>query len=185
VTGYPIAQVIQISTPINPGNSGGPLLNSKGQVVGITTAVVTDSQGIGFAVPSDTILREVSFLAVGDSYPHPYVGVRGVDMRYELAQAMDTDTTYGWLIVEVLGHSPAEKAGLRGASYDVSLYGQTVSVGGDIILAINGTSTISGDAVSGYLEEYTFPGQTVVLTVEREGSKITRLLQLGTRPPPG
>lgn len=184
-TGYPIAQVIQISTPINPGNSGGPLLNSKGQVVGITTAVVTDSQGIGFAVPSDTILREVSFLATGTSYPHPYVGVKGLDMRYELAEEMGTSTTYGWLVVEVFSHSPAERAGLRGATFEGDIYGQPVALGGDIILAINGTDTINGDAVSSYLEEYTFPGQTVMLTVEREGSEIEVPLVLGTRPPPG
>jgi S1-C subfamily serine protease len=184
-TGYSIAQVIQISTPINPGNSGGPLLNSKGQVVGITTAVVTDSQGIGFAVPSDMILREVSFLAAGTSYPHPYVGVKGLDMRYELAEEMGTSTTYGWLVVEVFSHSPAERAGLRGATFEGDIYGQTVALGGDIILAINGTDTINGDAVSSYLEEYTFPDQTVMLTVEREGSEIAVPLVLGTRPPPG
>ncbi|MGB9134371.1 MAG: trypsin-like peptidase domain-containing protein, partial [Candidatus Bathyarchaeia archaeon] len=184
VSGYSIAEVIQISTPINPGNSGGPLLNSRGQVVGITTAVVTDSQGIGFAVPSDTILREIAWLVNGDSYPHPWVGVMGMDMRYEIAQAMGTDTTYGWLIVGVLEGSPAEAAGLRGATYEVDIFGQTLAVGGDIILAINGTEMINGDAVSGYLEEYTFPGQTVVLTVEREGSETAVLLELGTRPQP-
>jgi S1-C subfamily serine protease len=184
VSGYPIAEVIQISTPINPGNSGGPLLNSRGQVVGITTAVVTDSQGIGFAVPSNTILREVAWLAEGASYPHPWVGVMGMDMSYEIAQEMGTDTTYGWLIVSVLNGSPAEAAGLRGATEEVDIYGQTIAVGGDIILAINGTETTNGDAVSSYLEEYTFPEQTVVLTVERNGSEMTYLLELGTRPQP-
>jgi S1-C subfamily serine protease len=184
VTGFPIAQAIQISTPINPGNSGGPLLNSKGRVVGITTAVVTDSQGIGFAVPSDTILREVAFLAAGDSYPHPYVGVKGMDMRYELAQAMGTDTTYGWLILEVFSYSPAEDAGLSGSTYETYVYGQKVALGGDIILAINGVDTTNGDAVSSYLEDNTLPGQTVVLTVEREGSKMLQELVLGIRPPP-
>jgi S1-C subfamily serine protease len=181
-SGYPIAEVIQISTPINPGNSGGPLLNSRGQVVGITTAVVTDSQGIGFAVPSNTILREIAWLVNGDSYPHPWVGVTGMDMSYEIAQAMNTNTTFGWLIVGVLQGSPAEAAGLKGATHNVDIYGQTTAVGGDIILAINGTETISGDGVSNYLEEYTFPGQTVVLSLERNGHETTVLLDLGTRP---
>jgi S1-C subfamily serine protease len=181
-SGYPVAEVIQISTPINPGNSGGPLLNSRGQVVGITTAVVTDSQGIGFAVPSNTILREIAWLVNGDSYPHPWVGVMGMDMSYEIAHAMNTNTTSGWLIVGVLEGSPAEAAGLRGKTHEVEIYGQTAAVGGDIILAINGTEMISGDGVSNYLEEYTFPGQTIVLTLERDAYKTTVLLELGTRP---
>jgi S1-C subfamily serine protease len=180
--GYPIADVIQISTPINPGNSGGPLLNSKGQVVGMTTAVVTDSQGIGFAVPSNTILREVAWLVEGDSYPHPWIGVLGTDMTYEVAQAMGTQTTFGWLIVGVIDGSPAVAAGLRGATEEVEIYGHTMAIGGDIILAINGTQTINGDSISSYLEEFTSPGQTISLTVERDGFETTIVLELGTRP---
>jgi len=159
--GYPIADVIQISTPINPGNSGGPLLNHKGQVVGITTAIITESQGIGFAIPSDTIIREIAWLIDGMEYKHPWIGVMGTDMTYEIAQAMNTNTTHGWLIVSVIDNSPAAKAGL-----------------------INNTTIISGDDISSYLEEYTSPGQTINITIERAGSEMTISLELGTRPPP-
>ncbi|MDH5634650.1 MAG: PDZ domain-containing protein, partial [Candidatus Bathyarchaeota archaeon] len=127
-------------------------------------------------------LREIAWLVNGDSYLHPWVGVMGMDMSYEIAQVMKTNTTSGWLIVGVLEGSPAEAAGLRGATHEVEIYGQTTAVGGDIILAINGTEIISGDGVSNYLEEYTFPGQTIVFTLERDGYETTVLLELGARP---
>jgi len=182
--GYPIADVIQISTPINPGNSGGPLLNPKGQVVGITTAIITESQGIGFAIPSDTIIREIAWLIDGLEYKHPWIGVMGMDMTYEIAQTMNTTTTHGWLIVSVIDYSPAAKAGLRGATHEVEIYGQTTHIGGDIILAINNTTIISGDDISSYLEEYTSPGQTINITIERAGSEMAISLELEPRPPP-
>lgn len=94
--GYVIADCIQTTTPINPGNSGGPLLNYKGEVVGITTAIVSDSQGIGFAIPSNTILREIESLITNGSYnQHPWLGASGTDMTFGIAQAMNTSTTYG------------------------------------------------------------------------------------------
>jgi 2-alkenal reductase len=101
--GYPIANIIQTTAPLNPGNSGGPLLNLQGQVVGITTAIVSDSQGLGFAIPSNTILREIaSFVTVGYYNMHPWLGATGVDMTYEIAQAMGVNITYGWLITKLL-----------------------------------------------------------------------------------
>jgi len=94
--GYAIANIIQTSTPINPGNSGGPLLNAVGNVVGITTAIVSDSQGLGFAIPTDTILREVSALiSTGSYHGHSYLGVMGIDMDYTKAQQSNASVTYG------------------------------------------------------------------------------------------
>ncbi len=166
--GYSIANVIQISAPLNPGNSGGPLLNSRGQVVGVTFAIVANSTGVGFAIPSNTVLREIAWLVTGDSYPHSWLGVSGKDMTYEIAQEMGTSTTWGWLITGVIAYSPAASADLRPD---------------DIILAINSTRIISGADISNYLEEYTFPGQTIEVTVERDGSERPPiLLTLGTRP---
>ncbi|MCK4436224.1 trypsin-like peptidase domain-containing protein [Candidatus Bathyarchaeota archaeon] len=182
--GYAIADVIQISTPINPGNSGGPLLNSKGQVVGITTAIINQSQGIGFAIPSDTILREIAWLANGMEYEHSWIGVRGIDMTYEIAKTIETSTTYGWLIVSVMNNSPAAKADLRGATREVEIYSQITPVGGDIILAINNTRMMKGDDISKYLEENTRPNQTINITVERGGSEVLISLILEPRPPP-
>jgi S1-C subfamily serine protease len=166
--GYSIANVIQISAPINPGNSGGPLLNSKGQVVGVTFAIIENSTGVGFAIPSDTIIREIAWLVNGDAYPHSWIGVSGIDMTYELAQEMGTSTTYGWLIVDVMPKSPAE-------IYDLKAE--------DIIIALNDTQIISGDDLSNYLEKYTSPNQTIIIKIERTGYETTISLALGTRPP--
>ncbi len=183
--GYLIADVIQISTPINPGNSGGPLLNMLGEVIGITTAIIQNSQGVGFAIPSDTILRELPYLIKGEEYPHPWLGVKGIDMNFDLAKAMNVNVTYGWLIVEVLPNSPAEKAGLKGGAEIKYIDGLQVKVGGDIIVMMNGTRIRNGDDLSTYLERNTQPGQNVQITVIRSGRKIDVILKLGVRPSAG
>ena len=183
--GYLIADVIQISTPINPGNSGGPLLNMLGEVIGITTAIIQNSQGVGFAIPSDTILRELPYLIKGEEYPHPWLGVKGIDMNFDLAKAMNVNVTYGWLIVEVLPNSPAEKAGLKGGAEIKYIDGFQVKVGGDIIVMMNGTRIRNGDDLSTYLERNTQPGQNVQITVIRSGRKIDVILKLGVRPSAG
>ena len=181
--GYPIANIIQTTAPLNPGNSGGPLLNLQGQVVGVTTAIVSNSQGVGFAIPSNTILREISSLVTIGSYnKHPWLGAAGVDMTYEIAKAMGVNVTYGWLITQVVSGGPAATAGLRGATKQVLIAGQYVPVGGDIITAINGTKITNGDALSTYLEEETTPGQTINVMIVRESQILTVTLTLGARP---
>lgn len=104
---FPIANVIQTSTPINSGNSREPLLNDKGQVVGITTAIVSGSTGIGFAIPSNTILREIGSLVRTGSYTqHPWLGIAGTDMTYEIASKMNLNVTYGMLITQITSGGP-------------------------------------------------------------------------------
>lgn len=182
-SGYPIANVIQTTAPLNPGNSGGPLLNLQGQVVGITTAIVSDSQGLGFAIPSNTILREIaSLVTVGYYNKHPWLGAVGIDMTYEIAQAMGVNVTYGWLITHVVSGGPAANAGLRGGTKNVLIAGKYVTIGGDIIIAINGTKITGLDALSTYLEENTLPGQTIEVTIARENQTMTVMVTLGTRP---
>ena len=114
---YSIANIIQTSTPINPGNSGGPLLNFDGKVVGITTAIVADSQGLGFAVPSNTILKEIQSLIVNGGYEaHSYLGVSGTDMDYERAEDLDVNVTFGWWEGRVRHGGPGVSG--RGRSHD-------------------------------------------------------------------
>ncbi|MBX5321301.1 MAG: trypsin-like peptidase domain-containing protein [Candidatus Bathyarchaeota archaeon] len=181
--GYPIANIIQTTAPLNPGNSGGPLLNLQGQVVGITTAIVSDSQGLGFAIPSNTILREISSLAITGSYNrHPWLGATGVDMTYEIAKAMGVNVTYGWLITQVTSGGPAANAGLRGGTKQVLIAGEYVTVGGDIIIAINETRITDMDTLSTYLEENTTPGQKINVSIVRENQTMTVAVTLGTRP---
>jgi len=184
--GYSIADIIQFDAPINPGNSGGPLLNSEGQVVGITTAIVENSQGLGFAIPSNAILREVaSLIETGTYTQHPWLGVEGTDMDYYIARAMNINVTYGWLITSTINGGPAEKAGLHGGK-NAQVEGTTIPIGGDIILAMNGTQVINGDALSAYLEEHTQPGDNLTLTIKRNGipTLLNITLTLGTRPQP-
>jgi len=165
--GYAIANIIQTSTPINPGNSGGPLLNSLGNVVGITAAIVSDSQGLGFAIPSNTILREISALVTTGSYKgHSYLGVTGEDMSYNLAQQKGTNLTYGWRIETVAALGPSNgKLAVN-----------------DIIVAMNGQTIRNNEDLASYLEENTLPGDNLLLTVERANSQIPITITLGTRP---
>ena len=182
---FSIADVIQFSAPINPGNSGGPLLDSSGQVVGITTAVVSGSQGVGFAIPSDAIIKELpSLISTGTYAEHSYLGIQGSDMNYQLAKAINTNYTYGVLVASTIQGSPAAQAGLRGGNTVVIVNGQQYLIGGDIIVSINGTKIVDNDALAAYLQEYTVPGQTVVLGIIRGGSYTTVQLTLGTRPQP-
>jgi S1-C subfamily serine protease len=168
-SGITIADVIQTSTAINPGNSGGPLINYEGDVVGITTAGVSNSEGLGFAIPSDTILREVNSLVTKGKYDnHPSINAVGVDMNYQIAQAIGTNTTYGWLVENVNAQN-----GLKGGTTQVQVLGSQILVGGDIIVGINGTRITNGDNLLSYLEQHTLPGQTVDFTVLRSGQTQT------------
>lgn len=167
--GYAIANIIQTSTPINPGNSGGPLLNSVGNVVGITAAIVSDSQGLGFAIPSNTILREIDALITTGSYHgHSYLGVTGTDMSYSSAQEIGTNATYGWRIASIASGGPSDGK----LAVD------------DIIIAMNQHTIKSNDDLASYLEENTLPGDNLALTVIRGNSQIPVTVTLGTRPTP-
>ena len=182
---FSIASAIQFSAPINPGNSGGALLNSKGEVVGITTAVVNGAQGVGFAIPSDTIVRELPSLIITGKYNlHPYLGIGSADMSYALAQKQGTNFTYGALIEQVVPGGPASRAGLRAGNTMVTLEGTQYVIGGDIIVSLNGTKIVNTDALSTYLEGHALAGQTVQVGIIRDGSFQTVNVGLGTRPPP-
>lgn len=181
---FPIADVIQFSAPVNPGNSGGPLLNAKGDVIGITTAVYGGSQGVGFAIPSDTLLRELPFLVKTGKYDmHPYLGIESVDMNFQIANYLGINVTYGVLVEQVINGGPAYQAGVRGGTKSVVISGTQYLIGGDIIVSINGTRLINTDSLSTYLEEHTLPGQDVVLGIIRNGTLIFIQVTLGVRPP--
>jgi S1-C subfamily serine protease len=181
---FTVVDAIQFSAPINPGNSGGPLLNAEGLVVGITSAAVTGSQGVGFAIPSDTILRELPDLVSTGKYDlHPYLGFQEVDMNYQLAQAIGTNLTYGVLIEKTIPSGPADKAGLRGGQQTVTIDAQQYVIGGDIIVALNGTRIVNYDAFATYLERYCMPGQTVQVGITRSGNYMIVPVIVGVQPP--
>ena len=181
---FSIANAIQFSAPINPGNSGGVLVDANGYVVGITTAVVSGSQGVGFAIPSDTIIREIPYLISTGSYNfHSYLGISGVDMSYQLGKAAGTNFTYGVLLESLVQGGPAAKAGLKIGSQVVTIDGQQYVVGGDIIISINGTKIVDNDALATYLAESTIAGQTIVVGIIRNGAPMSVTVALGARPP--
>jgi S1-C subfamily serine protease len=182
--GYAIADTIQFSAPINPGNSGGPLLNGAGAVVGITTASASGSQGLGFAIPSDTITRELPSLIKDGSYSgHAYLGVQLTDMNYQLSQVIGTDVTWGLLIQSVTPGGPASQAGLRGGTHNVTIQGEQYAIGGDVIVSLNGNKIVNYDALSAYMERNGVPGQTIQVGIIRQGHQMVVPVQLGTRPP--
>ena len=184
--GFSISDIIQFSAPINPGNSGGPLLNENGDVLGITTATVNGSEGIGFAIPSSTILKELpSLISTGAYDGHAYLGIGTTDMNYQLAQDSGTNVTYGVLVEEVVSGGPAANAGLKAGTTTVTADGAQYLVGGDIIVSVNGTKIVNGDALSSYLEEYSVAGQTVQLGIIRSGQMMTVDVTLETRPAAG
>jgi S1-C subfamily serine protease len=180
---FPIADIIQTSAPINSGNSGGPLLNYQGEVIGITTAIISNSNSLGFAIPSNTILREIGSLADTGSYTqHSWLGISGTDMSYGIAQAIGVNTTYGWLITQVTTGGAAYAAGLKGGNQQVRVMDQWVIIGGDIIISVDGTRIVDGDTMMSYLEENTTPHQIIQMTIVRNHQLLTIPVELGQRP---
>jgi S1-C subfamily serine protease len=182
--GYAIPDTIQFSAAVNPGNSGGPLIAPDDTVVGITSAAVSDSEGLGFAIPSSTLTREMpSIIKYGKYDKHPYLGVGLISMSYQLAQAIGTNVTYGLLIESVVPGGPASVAGLRGGTQNVTIQQQEYTIGGDLIVSINGQRVINYDSFSSYLEEHVTVGETVQLGIIRNGQYMVVSVTLGTRPP--
>jgi len=179
---YLIANVIQISTPINPGNSGGPLIDGEGRVVGITSAIISGSQNIGFAIPSDAIIREIQVLVTTGSFNHSYLGMTGYTVDYQVAQVAGLGYTYGVLVQTVVGGGPAATAGMRGGNSTVSIAGTQVKVGGDLIVQIGSQRIKTMEDLSSYLDANAVPGQVAVFTVIRDGAPISLSVTLGTRP---
>jgi len=183
-TGYSIVDVIQFDAAVNPGNSGGPLLNNLGMVVGVTTAIETETggfMGIGYAVSSELLERVVPSLIENGYYKHPWVGIEGVDMNIDIAKEMETDYTYGFLVIRVIENSPAEEAGLQGGTRSVWIEGQEIIIGGDIIIGVDNRTVRKADDILTYLERYKSPGDKIVLTIVRNNEVITIDLILGVR----
>jgi S1-C subfamily serine protease len=182
---YSIADVVQFSAPINPGNSGGPLFNANGQVIGLTTATVNGSQGVGFAIPSDAVSREIGSLIANGTYnEHPYLGIGTADMFLQLAQANGNNVTYGVLVESVAAGGPAATAGIRAGTKQTTVEGQAFVTGGDVIVSINGTRIVDHDALASYLEEHAQVGHTLAIGVMRGSTLTTINVVVGARPPP-
>ncbi len=188
INNYAIVDVIQTDAAINPGNSGGPLFNLRGKVVGMNTAIISntnDFSGIGFAIPSDTIQREVMALIENGSYEHPWIGISGLDLAPQFAGAMGlVNTTKGTLVVNLIEGGPADLAGILSSTDTVNIGGFTYSVGGDVIIGIDGVIMETFYELQVYLTRNTKPGDTVTMNVIRDGEVIEVSFTMGSRPPP-
>jgi S1-C subfamily serine protease len=188
INNYAIVDVIQTDAAINPGNSGGPLFNLRGKVVGMNTAIISntnDFSGIGFAIPSDTIQREVMALIENGSYEHPWIGISGLDLAPQFAGAMGlVNTTKGTLVVNLIEGGPADLAGILSSTDTVNIGGFTYSVGGDVIIGIDGVIMETFYELQVYLTRNTKPGDTVTMNVIRDGEVIEVPFTMGSRPPP-
>jgi 2-alkenal reductase len=180
-------EIIQTDASINPGNSGGPLLDSRGRVVGVNTAIRSGTgvnAGVGFAVPANTVKRIVPQLIEEGVYEYPYLGVSS-DRRFtvaELSEPLDLPVNHGVLVSEVQPGTAAAEAGLQGGNREVEVMGRSVVAGGDIITAINGEELRTFDDLVAYLVSDTEVGQEVTLSVVRDGRRMELSGTLGKRP---
>ena len=161
-------------------------MNIEGQVIGITTAIRSTNQanaGIGFAVPSNIVLRVVPSLIESGRYAHPWLGISGTTLTPSLARAMDLPSGQrGALVIEVIEGSPSEEAGVRGSNREAEVDGFLTPIGGDVIIAIDDQPVNGMDDIIAYLSRSTEVGQTVTLTVLRNGRETTIDVTLQARP---
>ena len=183
---YSIPEVIQTDASINPGNSGGVLVNDQGEVIGVTSDMVSasgSSSGLGFAIPAEIVTRVVPSLIANGSYAHPYLGISGISVTPDIASAMNLPAdTRGALVETVVSGGPSDKAGLQASTQTVTINGSDGTVGGDVITAIDGQAVKGMSDIIAYLAVHTDVGQTVTLTILRNGQSQTVDVTLGTRP---
>ena len=188
ITGYSISNIIQTDAAINPGNSGGPLLNNKGELVGMNTAIFSNTgvySGVGFAIPSNMVQKVASSLLKNGSYEHPYMGISGITLSPEISNVTHMNDTKGILVVDITADSPADKAGLRGGDVLTSVDGRDIRLGGDVIVAVDNQSVRAMEDLLSYLEEQKAVGDNIDLSVIRDGKTQHIDMILAARPTQG
>lgn len=169
---YSIPNIIQIDAPINPGNSGGPLLNMKGEVIGVNSAIFSTTgefSGIGLAIPSNALSKVVPSLITKRSFNHPWLGLSGTNITPEIADVIGLKEPRGFLVVDIISGSPAEKAGIHGGKQLNSINGRQMPLGGDVIEEIDNKTIRKIDDILVYLETEKAIGDNVKISVFREG----------------
>lgn len=185
--------ILQVDARINPGSSGGLLLNSRGEVIGVTTAIRTESgtfEGVGFAVPASSVLRVIPELIAAGQVAYPWLGVGSITAEQGfgvagLAGPLNLPVMTGVLVAGVAPRSPAARAGIQGGTREVVVRGRQVCAGGDIIVAIDGIFVNSMDELLAHLMMDTRPGDITELTIARDGYIFTLPVRLETRPSSG
>lgn len=183
--GYSIPDIIQTDAATNPGNSGGPLLNMRGEVVGINTAIQSTTgefTGVGFAVPSKTIAKIVPSLIENGEYKHPWIGISGRDINPDVAEVLNLKDAVGFLVVTVVEDSPAAKAGLIGSEKTTTVDGIEYAIGGDVILSVDGIEVRQIDDILIHLQRAKSIGDEMTLEVLRDGRTTNITVMLQERP---
>jgi S1-C subfamily serine protease len=179
-TGFTIPETIQTDAAVNPGNSGGPLLTLDGTVVGVNRAKGGDS--IGFAIAPVIVARVVPDLVTEGAFRSAYLNVRTIDVSPTVAEANRFEETGGVLVVDAgRESSPA----LRGCDRAVRVRGREVPVGGDVIVGVEDRAVRSTEELTSYLLTEATPGDSIELTIRRDGREFTDRVTLGERPEPG
>ena len=184
-SGYSIPDVIQTDAAINPGNSGGPLLNMRGEIVGINTAIQSatgEFTGVGFAIPSQTVAKIVPTLIEDGEYKHPWIGISGRDIDPDLAKVLELPDAVGFLVVTVVEDSPASEAGLIGSDKTIDVDGVNYPMGGDIILSVDGIEVRKIDDILIHLQRAKSVGDEMILEVLRDGRTTNISIILAERP---
>jgi len=186
IPGYNNPSIIQVDTQINPGNSGGPLLDSRGEVIGVNTAIRTGSgafEGVGFAVPSNTVNRVVPELIARGEVDYSWIGISSSSVFDvpDLVEPLDLPVAAGVLLSDVTPGSPADEAGLRGGTRFTNVRGFDVCVGGDIIVAVDGNFVRNMDELVAYLVVNTVPGDSVTLLAVRDSETFETIATLRSR----
>jgi len=184
-SGFSIPDVIQTDAAINPGNSGGPLLNLRGEVIGINTAIQSMSgefSGVGFAIPSNTAIKIVPSLIEDGEYHHPWIGISGRDIDPDLARVLELKDAKGFLIITVVDGSPADKAGLKGMTATQVIDGKEYPADGDIIISVDDKEVRKISDILIHLQREKSVGDTMVLGVVRDGEFMHISLELVERP---
>jgi S1-C subfamily serine protease len=183
--GFTIRNVIQTDAPINPGNSGGPLLNAAGQVIGITSQIESPNGGgnigIGFAVPINTV-RDVSQQLINNGQvQHAFLGISGADLTPQIAQVLNLPIKQGALVQSVVNGSPADDAGIKAGNAEMTIDGQQLRAGGDVITAVDGKPVSGMDDVVSAVDSKQ-PGDDLQVTLNHGGDQRTVTVTLGDRP---
>ena len=182
--GYTIDKVIQTDAPINQGNSGGPLLNARGEVIGVNSQIETETGGnvgIGFAVPVNTVKEVVSQIKESGKVEHAYLGVQMQEVTPELAETVNVPVDEGVMIVGVVEGSPADQAGLQGGEQQVIVGGRSYVLGGDIVVRADDETVTSADDLRRIIMEKA-PGDSMTLDIHRGQSQRTIDVTLGQQP---
>jgi len=187
LTPFSIPESIQTDAAINPGNSGGPLLNLRGEVIGVNAQIETDgfsrsNSGVGFAIPVSIVNRVVPELIKDGEFNWVWLGVVGGDVSPNLAEAMGLPVDYGAYISEVVEDGPAAQSGLHGSLRDTVFEGRQLTIGGDVITAINGVNVDSFGDLLVYIAMNVMPGDEVSLTVFSDGKYEDIKVTLQERP---